>query len=120
MLLGLEQLDRLGTSQIDDLPVDPETYKSLAASPIDHITKLSRLIADKGRKKHQPSSLRPGENFSSYLLRRLAANSSTRLRVMWHSDRGIKNTKIIIDFGRGSDRRTRIGRGDSLLDRDCR
>jgi len=50
------------------------------------------------------------------LLRRLAAQGPTGDRVVWLTDRGKEDPQIIVNFGRGRDRGSRVRAGAALLD----
>ena len=54
------------------------------------------------------------------LFRRLAGDGLAAIRAVGHSDRGIKQAQVVVNFGDRADGRTRAAAGGFLLDRDGR
>ena len=68
VLLGLEKLDRFGPTQINDLPINSQTDKTLATSTVDHVTKLPGLVGHQGSQQHQACPFGPGKDLGTDLL----------------------------------------------------
>ena len=87
-----------------DLPVDPESHKSLTARAVDHVAELPSLVANQGSEEHDPRSLGEREDLGGDLGRGLAADRITGGGIVRQADRREQDTEIVVDLRRGRDR----------------
>src|SRR6202042_464984 len=104
--------------QLLGLAVDPDAREALLGDLLEKLRVLAFAAAHERREQLDPRSLGQLRDRIDDLLARLRADLAPALVTMRRSDARVKQAQIIVNFGDGADRRTRIARGRLLIDRD--
>ncbi len=106
--------------QIHQLAVDPCAIESVLDELFHLFLELAFSSADDGRHDHDPVVGRQGHDALDDLLRRLARDGLAASRTVRHSNRGIEQAQVVVDFGNRADGGARTAAGGLLLNRDRR
>ena len=113
-------LERDVVVQRAELPVDPGLGEPARADGRQLLLELA-LAAPHDRREHVDARvLRVEHHHVGDAIERLARDLLAAVRTVRHADAREEQPQVVVDFGDGADRRTRIGSGRLLLDGDGR
>src|SRR6185436_6966407 len=116
MVAALVELDLF--VELSNLPVNPGAIKTRACKLLDLLFELALSAANDRSEDHHPLAFGKMCHLLDDLIDRLTGNGAAALRAVGLTDRRKKQTKIIVDFGDRSDRRSRTATGRLLFDGD--
>ena len=102
--------------QFAELAVDPGPDKALGAQFFKHRKMLALALANYRRQQHQFAALRLRQHQVDHLAHGLGFQRNVVIRAARDTYAGIQQTQVIVDFGDGANRGTRVVRGRFLLD----
>ncbi|MNZ98192.1 hypothetical protein D3C78_1174690 [compost metagenome] len=106
--------------QLIELSIDSGADKTLRAQLFENRQVLAFALADDRRQQHQLAALRFGEDQVDHLADGLRFQRNVVVRATGDAHAGIQQAQVIVNFGNGADRRTRVVRGGLLFDGDRR
>jgi len=106
--------------QFIDLAVDAGADEAPVAQVVQHLRMLALARADHGRQQHPAAVRRLAHDLIDHLADGLRLQRHAMFRAARRPDPGIEQPQVVMDFGDGADRGTRIVGGRFLLDGDGR
>jgi hypothetical protein len=101
-----------------ELAVDPRLGEPARPQPGQLLLELTLPAADDRRQHVDALVLRVEHHHVDDALQRLRGNRLAAIGTMRQADVGEQQPEVVVDFGHRPDRRSRVGAGRLLLDRD--